>query len=407
MADSAAHQPINAPPSTLPTDSSADVSLVSAMLDGVSRDAPRVLAEALTTTDGIQPEIELLLRDIGALTDDVRAATTAPVFDIESLHADIERALADAEAAKRATKQSAGFEKSAAAPAPTPPLIAIVAPPRPTQTVRVDPLLAEIDAALADNADSLVARADGDVRSALASVFDEGALAGLDDEINRALIEAFGTSRLESPTYLAEPAPRITNPVERFNGIAKQVPPDTELDIVAATMRATPPPENVAPPPASEAVSTHAPPIITPVVEAEVRMEHAPSALDASTPETLAVTVAHEEHCEVATAETGDHAASAHAEEAAAPKLAASRWIEKIKTILMSPLRLLMHETVHQVLAALAVATSLAVPIAWYSAWRQSQAPAVGRVAEEVLPLTATADAAAHAEPAKAADAQH
>ena len=161
----------------------------------------------------MQPEIESLLRDIGALGDQVRAAAapTAPTtssFDIDSLQADIERAIAEAQASP---KMAAPIAVPIAAKQPAPP-------------PRIDPLLQEIDAALADDADSLVARAGGDVRAALASVFDEGALAGLDEEINRALIEAFGTSKLDNPTFRAETIPRITNPVAKFDGIAKKFP---------------------------------------------------------------------------------------------------------------------------------------------------------------------------------------
>ena len=56
----------------------------------------------------------------------------------------------------------------------------------------IDPLIQEIDAALADDADSLLKGTNGDIGAALKSVFDERALSGQEEEINRALIEAFG-----------------------------------------------------------------------------------------------------------------------------------------------------------------------------------------------------------------------
>ena len=82
----------------------------------------------------------------------------------------------------------------------------------------IDPLLREIDAALADDADALLRDANGDIDSALRSVFDERALTGQEEEINRALIEAFGTSRVDRPSFA------ITNPLPNFEGAARELP---------------------------------------------------------------------------------------------------------------------------------------------------------------------------------------
>lgn len=385
MADSTAHQPsdtTNAVPSMAPVSAIASVE---AVLADVTRTAPQVLSEMMADPVSMQPEIESLLRDIGALGDQVRAAVTptAPPqssLDVDALHADIERAIAEAQVIPK-------VEVSIAVPIAVP-----IAAKQPAPPPRVDPLLQEIDAALADDADSLVARAGGDVRAALASVFDEGALAGLDEEINRALIEAFGTSKLDNPTFRAEPTPRITNPAAKFGGIAKQIPAGTDFEFVAAAPTGEMTEEALLPAPAL---------YTEPVVVATITTETEPTA-SVSTP------VAATNHAPQPTVVV-DHPAEVPqvgvVAEVATRVTTPSKWRAMLVRVAQFPARFLMHETVHQVLAALAVATLLAVPIAWYSAWQQSQAPAVGRVAEEVLPAAATEGAEKHEAEAKPAEA--
>lgn len=119
---------------------------------------------------------------------------------------------------------------------PVPPSTATNAPSAAMPDIRdaalepepIDPLLREIDAALADDADALLRNADGDIDGALRSVFDERALSGQEEEINRALIEAFGTSRVERPSFAppgGTPAV-VTNPVPAFEGSARAISPD-------------------------------------------------------------------------------------------------------------------------------------------------------------------------------------
>lgn len=381
MADSTAHHPSDATsavPSMAPVGAIASVE---AILADVTRTAPQVLSEMMADSVSMQPEIESLLRDIGALGDQVRAAAapTAPSpssFDIDALQADIERAIAEAQASP---KMAAPIAVPIAAKQPAPP-------------PRIDPLLQEIDAALADDADSLVARAGGDVRAALASVFDEGALAGLDEEINRALIEAFGTSKLDNPTFRAETIPRITNPVAKFDGIAKQIPPSTDLDFVTAAPTGGVRQEALLPAPA-----LYTEPVVVSTITTETETVASVRTPVAATNHAPQPTVAIEHPDEVP--QVGVVA------EVATGVTTPSKWLPVLVRVAQFPVRFLMHETVHQVLAALAVATLLAVPIAWYSAWQQSQAPAVGRVAEEVLPTAATEGAAKHEAEAKPADA--
>ncbi len=411
MADPTAQTPSDSLQPAPSAGSAMDVSSIEAILEEVSRDAPQVLAAALDSPEGTGPEIESLLRDIGALTQDVHVAVRPPDFDIEALHADIERALADAEAAKSSPKANAPTLEKPNTPPPPPPAPVVVTPVSRPQAPRVDPLIAEIDAALADDADSLIARADGDVKNAVASVFDEGTLAGLDEEINRALIEAFGTSRLESPTYLADPNARISNPVGKFDGIAKQLPPETELDIVRATAAAPPASATAAPAVSTEAVLPHDAPVQTPSVEARIIAEQSVSepqpVLEVSTPAHAAPTATARAVAQEPARVTLESPVASPAQELALAKPARtpSKLLASITAMLLMPVRMLTQEPVQQILAALALATFLAVPIAWYSAWRQSQAPAVGRVSEEVLPLSTTPDAPAEATATPSAEA--
>ncbi|MFZ9913734.1 MAG: hypothetical protein ACO3IB_00140, partial [Phycisphaerales bacterium] len=85
----------------------------------------------------------------------------------------------------------------------------------------VDPLVQEIDAVLNDDADALLKQSDGDMDRALATVFDARALGGQEEEINRALIEAFGTSKSQRPSFATPP---VTNPVPPFEGVSREMP---------------------------------------------------------------------------------------------------------------------------------------------------------------------------------------
>ena len=100
----------------------------------------------------------------------------------------------------------------------------------------VDPLMQEIDAALSDDADSLLKDANGDIDSALRSVFDERVLSGQEEEVNRALIAAFGTSRAMVPSFASA---AITNPLSNFDGAARELPSEVrreERDLQAANV---------------------------------------------------------------------------------------------------------------------------------------------------------------------------
>ncbi|MFM1822120.1 MAG: hypothetical protein RI967_386 [Planctomycetota bacterium] len=109
----------------------------------------------------------------------------------------------------------------------------------------IDPVQREIEATLADDTTALLEACGGDLDAALGSVFDPRVLAGQEEDINRALIEAFGSSRIAWRS--GEPAV-VTNPAPEFSdGPSRAMPPETprvELDrqVAAATEAAAPVP---------------------------------------------------------------------------------------------------------------------------------------------------------------------
>ncbi len=108
-----------------------------------------------------------------------------------------------------------------------------VAPTQAFEELSLDPMVREIDEFLAEGFEAQFARADGDVNRVLQSVFDPRALAGQEEDVNRALIEAFGSSRID-PELWGTAA--ITNPSPRFDGVVRAVPPEVprhELDRAA------------------------------------------------------------------------------------------------------------------------------------------------------------------------------
>jgi hypothetical protein len=147
------------------------------------------------------------------------------------------------------------------------PAITKVAVP-PTQAFEeqsLDPMLHEIDEFLSESFEAQFARADGDVDRVLHSVFDPRALAGQEDDVNRALIEAFGSSRID-PELWGNAV--ISNPSPRFDGVVRAIPPevprheldrvakDAELDAVVAKPMAMTPPPVVAPARKFEEIAT-------------------------------------------------------------------------------------------------------------------------------------------------------
>jgi len=250
----------------------------------------------------------------------------------------------------------------------------------------IDPLLREIDAALSDDADALLRGSNGDIGEAVRSVFDERALSGQEEEINRALIEAFGTSRVERPSFTQSV---VTNPLPGFEGAARPLSPDIpreERDRApeheaehepehepsvaardAAAAAGTTPHEAAAPhaAPASEATATNV------VQPADQPAAQAPSPTAAAMP-----------------------ARAPLAEPKPEPTIHRSGLVMTLVTlplrILASPMNAL-PEGARPVLTIAAVTLLLCAPVAWWLAQRTVKTPLVGPI--NILPAPAVASA--------------
>jgi len=97
----------------------------------------------------------------------------------------------------------------------------------------IDPLIREINEILDDDNEAILKGSSGDVSQALRTVFDPRALSGQEEDVNRALIEAFGTSRSMAGTFSAG---IVTNPVPKFEGISRSVPTRTFEEIAATSI---------------------------------------------------------------------------------------------------------------------------------------------------------------------------
>lgn len=245
------------------------------------------------------------------------------------------------------------------------------------ETEPVDPLLKEIDAALADDADTLLKGANGDIGEALRSVFDERALSGQEEEINRALIEAFGSSRVAAPSFAT---PQITNPLPGFEGSARQISVDLPREDRTAV--------------AEPAIPARSAPVSAePTVQVPAAVQAAPaletkSAVEPAAPQQAPATQTAMKQERTTTVE----AAAA----AAAPARARRSLLELPVRALSAPMRA-MPETARLVLSLAAITLALWTPVAWWLAHRATQSPAVAPIVIKPAPVVATAAA----EPAK------
>jgi hypothetical protein len=261
----------------------------------------------------------------------------------------------------------------------------------------IDPLLREIDAALDDDADALLRNADGDIDGALRSVFDERALSGQEEEINRALIEAFGTSRVERPSFaVGSTTPAvITNPVPPFEGAARALSPEIPreerdrtppADAPVAPARAAAAPHEEPAFPAAPAAAPNAAPVATihaettPVEPMPPRPE--PTTRAGSTDRPPAAKDMVTEAVPPRTAPT--LAALVHALTSIPLRVAAA------------PMRML-PAPARPVLSLVAVTLVLWTPVAWWLAQRAAQTPAVAPIA--IKPAVIAKAAAEAAEP--------
>ena len=100
-----------------------------------------------------------------------------------------------------------------------------------------DPLLLELSGILDDTNESIINNAGGNLDSALRVVFDARALSGQDEDVNAALIEAFGTTR-RVDAWRTTKLP--TNPAPKFEGVAREIPNNIPRDEYGPTSAATP-----------------------------------------------------------------------------------------------------------------------------------------------------------------------
>ena len=291
----------------------------------------------------------------------------------------------------------------------------------------IDPLLREIDAALADDADALLRDANGDIDSALRSVFDERALTGQEEEINRALIEAFGTSRVDRPSFA------ITNPLPNFEGAARELPSDiprtekarhddTQPEAGAGATRAVQSNDAaVREAPSPKAPATTASPDISSVASvaaaasATTATTAAPAETSASVsagtatnnPTTATATGTGAATSATTSATTNPPSASAAAAAATASTgssmLTATR--TAIATLVALPLRALaaparfMPAGARTIVGIAAITLVLWTPVAWWLAQNAARTPAVGPIT--IKPAAAAADAGSGGDTAK------
>jgi hypothetical protein len=296
-----------------------------------------------------------------------------------------------------------------AAPTPDVRLAALEAEP-------IDPLLREIDAALADDADALLRNADGDIEGVLRSVFDERALSGQEEEINRALIEAFGTSRVERPSFAVggtTPAV-ITNPVSPFEGAARALSPEIlreERDRVApAEEHGAAAHASVAPRDEPALLAPHAsaaePPVTTAPSAAVPNAAPAATVRAEATPvepmpqQTASTTRANNAEHAPAAKETAMETAKPTSNATSPTTSTPARFLHTIAAI---PLRLasaparMMPASARTVVGLVAVTLVLWTPVAWWLAQRAAQTPAVAPIT--IKPAVIAKAAAEAAEP--------
>jgi hypothetical protein len=317
-------------------------------------DVERVVAEALA---GVQSVNEIATQAIGGGAD----------MDFEAMERQIQALLGgNSDAVDEMAPTALPEARSSADLTPDIRNEALEAEP-------VDPLIKEIDEALADDADALLKGANGDVGQALRSVFDERALSGQEEEINRALIEAFGSSRVAVPSFST---PQVTNPLPGFEGSARPISPDiprAERDRTAA-MAETQPAQGSAsapavPEPASapvfETVPTNAPTASTP--------SNAPPAPAAQSKRSVAV--------------------ESKPAESATTASAKRSLLERLFIVISAPMRV-MPETGRMVVSLTAVTLALWTPVAWWLAHRATQTPAVAPIVIKPAPAVASAEPA-------------
>lgn len=343
------------------------------------------------STNATPSDIESIVADaigqvesLNALTAEAVAATAAKPAPVEPDFAEMERQI------QSLLDGSSGESTPGSAEA--------AKPAEPSRDIRtdsieeepVDPLLKEIDAALADDADALLKGADGDIGQAIRSVFDERALSGQEEDVNRALIEAFGTSRVENPSFESS---TISNPLPGFDGSARELSPDIPReDRDRAQQAADHPKAHSAPiaeePPSSAQPATEA---ATIAAAAEVHASRPTEAEQTATKQpTVEAAPSHAAQGQAAVADAKDTGASIiESKSDARPSRGLT---EAIGAIVVLPIKLLGAPTrvlpgaARTIVGIAAVTLALWTPAAWWFAVKSAKIPAVAPITIKPAP---------------------
>ena len=350
-------------------------------------------------------EVEALARMAGVAA--TNSNTPRAAADVTALEREVESLLNNPTVASEASEVNAPASVDANVSA---------TPAAPTQSIAtsslqpetIDPLLLEIDAILDDTNDSILKSGGGNLNSALNVVFDARALAGQEDEVNAALIEAFGTTR-RPDAWRVSGLP--TNPVPKFEGVAREVPKDVEREDFdqASVTPSLAPPSVVAPaqtfeeigaraiakePVAEYAGETPFEPAFPVVAVASAVVAGASTGVESAVAATTSVTPA----------ETKPLATTAEARPSFLERMRAFMlqsahrvWSLLVRVSVLPlqacalPMRLL-PEDAKNVVTAAALSMVLLVPVAWWLAHNSAVAPGIGRI-EFPKPPEAQADA--------------
>lgn len=412
-----------------------------------SRNAHDPAEASATTASGSAPaslDLDAILAEVEALTS--KAAALSP--DQSPSHATVEQVDASTKAAQEA-QQATGvdfalLEREIASllggdPAPQPPAQSesvSTTPPR-DQTASVasealsprssDPMLQDIEQLLDDTNDAVLKRTNGDLGAALESVFDPQALAGQEEDVHRALIEAFGTSR--RPTGSFSPAV-ITNPAPKFDGVSRAVPPELQANVVAQPSEPASVPEPLSPRAVNHESAPTSPALRTepPIIDAPRTFEQIAAASSAREPseyagekpfeaafpsvaapalESHATSVTTSSTTTTSVASVDRHTSTTSGETAVNSQRFVSWWksaktklLHAVVTVARIPLDLasfpmrVVPSGARLYISAVALASVLSVPLAWWLAYSASKQPGIGRL---VFESTTQPDGEAHA----------
>lgn len=288
----------------------------------------------------------------------------------------------------------------------------------------MDPLIAEIEQTLADDAHAMLERSGGDIDAALGEVLGAKAFASQEDDIQRAMIESRGSSRVPQPSFAAP----ITHPAPRFEGTARGVQGATVPSAASAAASGNPVASVVAarveldPAPTGATSATAG---VAKQYDGEKPIETAFPTIPAAKAETLAerVHLAAEAAGIAAPAPKPTADAIPEPSEPVAPKgpgffarmLACvgsflRRAIDAPALVFSLPMRVVPGNA-RAIVGIAAITMVLWVPVAWWMAYSKSRSEGVGPVElvvrEPAAPAEGEAKEATSSDAASSADASH